>query len=190
MSNIACAFEEEILKSDAFPVTFYSSFFFFRSLPLSRFSLSLSCFGCWPFMCVLRCVFARPQDGSQGPAMGALRDDLEAFFGFCLAGQRFRPGADGGSLSALQLHRALRDCLAQGRPHAAPYFHEQPPPPGHGAAAEAAAGTLNDALVKLYGNKASLRGNDLNKVDEEPTTTQQKEKRKIHGGALPLLARV
>jgi hypothetical protein len=33
-----------------------------------------------------------------------------------------------------------------------------------GNAANVAAEQLNEGLVKLYGNKASLRGNDLNKV--------------------------
>jgi hypothetical protein len=115
--------------------------------------------------------------------MGALRDDLEAFFGFCLAGQRFRPGNDGGSLSELELRQALRDFFGQGSLHttsdssgdgnerggegAGALASSTMPPYFTGAAGNAAnvaAEQLNEGLVKLYGNKASLRGNDLNKV--------------------------
>lgn len=120
--------------------------------------------------------------------MGALRDDLEAFFGFCLAGQRFRPGNDGGSLSELELRQALRDFLNQGSlPPPTSSSDERGGRSGKGAlaltsssslsstsppyfsgaagnAANVAAEQLNEGLVKLYGNKASLRGNDLNKV--------------------------
>jgi len=121
--------------------------------------------------------------------MGALRDDLEAFFGFCLAGQRFRPGNDGGSLSELELRQALRDFLNQGSlPPPTSSSDEKGGRNGKGAlaltssssssssssppyfsgaagnAANVAAEQLNEGLVKLYGNKAILRGNDLNKV--------------------------